>query len=60
MRVCDYCGQEMDEGYCCGDGHQHFCSDECLFTNGYTPEERDKDYENGSLYWTTWEEDEDE
>lgn len=37
MRVCNYCGQEMDEGYCCGDGEQYFRSDEYLFTNGCTP-----------------------
>lgn len=57
---CDTCGKPMSEGYCLDDGETYYCSDECLFVNGYTPEERDKDYENGSLYWTTWEEDEDE
>ena len=57
MRTCDTCGKQMTEGYCCGDGEEYYCCDECLFVDGYTPELRDVDYENGSLYYTSWEED---
>lgn len=57
MRHCDTCGKPMTEGYCCGDGQEYYCSDECLFVDGYTPEQRDIDYENGGIYWTEWEED---
>ncbi len=46
----------MDEGYCAGDGEEYFCSDACLFTDGYTAEMRDEDYEDGGIYWTEWEE----
>lgn len=56
MRTCDTCGADMEEGYCCGDGEEYYCSDECLFVNGYTPEMRDKDYKDGNIYYTTWEE----
>ena len=45
----------MTEGYCVEDGREYFCSDECLFVDGYTPELRDIDYENGSIYYTIWE-----
>ena len=56
FRTCDKCGAGMNEGYCCGDGEEYFCSDDCLFTDGYTEEQQALDYEDGSIYWTTWEE----
>jgi len=55
-RKCDNCGKGMNKGYCWGDGEGYACSDECLFVDGYTPEQRDKDYENDAIYWTEWEE----
>ena len=55
-RKCDNCGKGMNQGYCWGDGEGYACSDECLFVDGYTPEQRDEDYENDAIYWTEWEE----
>lgn len=55
-RFCDNCNEPVDEGYCCGDGEQYFCSDDCLYADGYTPEQKEIDYKDGSIYWTTWEE----
>ena len=54
IRHCDTCGKPMSEGYCAGDGENYYCSDECLFVDGYTPEQRDLDYEAGYIYWTEW------
>ena len=54
MRTCNTCDKPMSEGYCCGDGEEYYCCDGCLFVDGYTPELRDVDYENGSLYYTEW------
>ena len=56
MRICNTCGKPMTEGYCCGDGEEYFCSDECLYVDGYTPEQKEIDYEDGVIYWTAWEE----
>jgi hypothetical protein len=55
-RTCSNCGQGMNEGYCAGNGEEYYCSDECLFTNGYTKEMFVEDYENDNIYWTEWEE----
>jgi hypothetical protein len=55
-RECTNCNEGMDEGYCIGDGESYACSDKCLFIGGYTIEARDRDYEEGFIYWTTWEE----
>ena len=60
MRHCNTCGKAMSEGYCAGDGEKYFCSDECLFVDGYTEQQRDDDYENGYIYWTEWEEDDED
>ena len=60
MRICSKCNKKISEGYVWGDGEGYACSDECLFVDGYTPELRDVDYENGSLYYTEWPEDDDE
>lgn len=54
-RICSKCGCEMDEGYCCGNGVEYYCSDECLYTDGYTPEQKETDYKEGGIYWTEWE-----
>ena len=54
MRTCTTCSQPMSEGYCAGDGAEYFCSDACLFVDGYTPEQRDIDYEDELIYWTEW------
>ena len=53
-RICDNCGKKITQGYCWGDGDGYACSDECLFVNGYTPEQRDIDYEEDVIYWTEW------
>ncbi len=56
MRECTTCNYKISEGYCCGDGEEYYCSDRCLFVDGYTAEQRDLDYDNGFIYWTEWEE----
>lgn len=54
-RKCDHCGCGMNEGYVWGDGEGYACSDKCLFVDGYTPAQRDIDFENDIIYWTEWE-----
>ena len=55
VNKCDNCGCGMIEGYMKGCGDEYICSDECLFINGYTKKERDEDYEDEYICWTTWE-----
>ena len=52
LRVCNYCGKFMNEGYIYRD-YETFCSDEC-FLNSYGKaifNNADED----ELYWTAWE-----
>ena len=65
-RECTACSAGMNEGYCIGDGMEHYCSDACLHTE-ITHEEYMELYDDGEgdSYWTAWEdpddfEDEDE
>lgn len=65
-RECTACSVGMNEGYCIGDGMEHYCSDACLYLH-MTPAEYLKLYADGEgdSYWTAWEdpddfEDEDE
>ena len=51
-RLCDSCGKPMTEGYYYKNSEQYFCSDECLYTDGYTPEQKELDYKYGRIYWT--------
>ena len=44
----------MQEGYLGSDGGT-WCSDKCLFADGYTPEQYAIDYENDDCFWTDWE-----
>ena len=53
-RKCVKCGAGMQEGYLSEDGDT-WCSDACLFTDGYTPEQYQKDYEANLCFWTDWE-----
>ena len=53
-RKCDTCGEGMQEGYLGSDGGT-WCSDKCLFADGYTPEQYAIDYENDDCFWTDWE-----
>ena len=55
VNKCDNCGCGMIEGYMKGCGDEYICSDECLFVNGYTKKERNEDYEDEYICWTTWE-----
>ena len=55
-RKCDNCGKGMNQGFVWGDGEGYACSDECLFVDGYTKEQMDEDYENDAIYWTEWDE----
>ena len=43
----------MNDGYLTEVGDT-FCSDKCLFINGYTPKEYNHDYENGTCFYTEW------
>tara|TARA_B100000795_G_scaffold181850_1_gene137828 strand:+ start:610 stop:819 length:210 start_codon:yes stop_codon:yes gene_type:complete len=54
-RECSHCGQGMNEGYVWGDGEGYACSVLCLFVNGYTTAQFDRDYEAGVIYYTDWE-----
>ncbi len=60
MRTCTKCKCTMAEGYCAGDGEEYFCSDTCLFSDGYTKELFEEDYNNDCIYWTEWEEEDDD
>lgn len=53
-RKCVECGEGMQEGYLSEDGDT-WCSDDCLFTKGYTPEQYQKDHEADTCFWTDWE-----
>jgi hypothetical protein len=59
-RKCDHCGKGMNEGYCWGDGEGYACSDKCLYSDGYTESELNADINLGVIYWTEWEELDDE
>ena len=58
-RKCDDCGRGMTEGY-------YFsglvlCSDKCIFKDGYTKEQFEKDVLlDRDTFWTSWEEFDDE
>ena len=57
MRVCNVCGNPMNQGYCVDGGSRYFCSDECL-SQAFTPEEWMEEYEsNEDSYWTEWTDD---
>ena len=58
-RQCTTCGAGMSEGYF-GEDYSYGCSDECWFSNGYTREQYQADFENDTAYWTEWEELDDE
>ncbi len=64
-RICDKCGNGMNDGYVVGGGDEYYCSPECLHQI-YTPKEWQEMYddseENGGNdnYWTQWEEGEEE
>lgn len=52
LRVCNYCGKFMNEGYIYRD-YETFCSDEC-FINSYGKSIFNNADED-ELYWTAWE-----
>jgi len=55
-RACDHCGKGMNEGYVWDEGGGYACSDECLFVDGYTKEQFDEDYKEDAIYYTEWDE----
>lgn len=57
-RSCTKCGAGMSDGYMAEDGSGTWCSDKCLFTDGYTPEQYQEDYDAGSVFYTAWEDEE--
>ena len=52
-RNCVKCGGGMQVGYLSSDGDT-WCSDKCLFTDGYTKEQYAIDFENDDCFWTDW------
>lgn len=56
IRYCYECGEEnFDSGYVINDGDEYFCSDKCLYAN-YSEKSYLKMYEDGTAYWTQWDE----
>ena len=55
-RKCDECGCGMNNGFLFEDGGAYYCSDACLYTDGYTKKDFEEDYKNDGVYWTEWEE----
>lgn len=58
-RICDKCGNGMNEGYVINGGEEYYCTPKCLH-EVYTPKEWQDMYEaddNGNMdnYWTEWE-----
>ena len=55
-RKCNTCNKGMNEGYCIGDGLEYACSDKCLYVDGYTKKHFEEDYAMDCIYYTEWEE----
>jgi hypothetical protein len=60
-RICDKCGNGMNEGYVVGGGEEYYCTPECLH-KVYTPKEwqemyhkSEKNWDGFEDYWTEWE-----
>lgn len=58
-RLCDKCGNGMNEGYVIEGGVEYYCTPKCLH-EVYTPKEWQDMYEaddngNSDNYWTEWE-----
>lgn len=64
LRVCDYCGKLLDEGYVINNGNQHYCNDcfDKLKEQGKIAAYILQDIENACTndnsesYWTVWNE----
>jgi len=60
-RICDKCGNGMNEGYIVGGGDEYYCSAECLH-QVYTPKQwqemydESEEYGGNDNYWTEWDE----
>lgn len=56
-RKCDVCSRGMNEGYVVNNGDEYYCSDTCLHKK-YDKKEWSQMYnsEEGSSYWTQWDE----
>lgn len=56
-RVCGHCGVAMSAGYTTDGGDIYACDDLCVEEQGWeVPTEGDDIDEDGALYWTEWEE----
>ena len=55
-RKCDNCSKGMNEGWVWGDGEGYACSDKCLYVNGYTSVDMNRDFEEDIIYHTAWDE----
>lgn len=51
---CDKCRKEMDEGYEFFDGLEHYCSNECLYSQ-VSKDEYKELHREGYAFWTTYE-----
>lgn len=54
-RYCDTCGKGMHEGFYHLADASVACSEKCWFTEDYTQENYEYDYDNGEAGYTTWE-----
>lgn len=52
-RQCSECGKGHEHGFC--DGADVWCSETCLFTNGYTKENYEADFKDDRCWFTSWE-----
>lgn len=53
-RQCSECGSGMWHGWI--SEVFYWCSAKCLYADGYTEEELERDVEADLIYWTAWEE----
>jgi len=60
MKECNKCGEKMYVGYAMPFADKYICSEKCLLTDGYTKKDYEMDYIEGDIYWTEWEEKENE
>lgn len=51
MRICDYCGKEMEEGYLYND-LDYFCED-CVH-EVFSDDDLDELYDSDEIFWTTF------
>ena len=58
-RKCSECSKGMNDGYVIDDGSSYYCSEECLHKHYTADEWADLYSDDGSNYWTEWEDEND-